>query len=71
MSAEYKDQDVRIIAQAAERDLNSHSAKHGHAVSDTGNTPFLCVFTDMLLNLPQLLNQAWMQAQLPSSLEVP
>lgn len=37
MSAEYKDQDVRNIAQAAERDLNSHSAKHGHSVSDTGN----------------------------------
>ena len=38
MSAEYKDQDVRDIARAAERDLNSNSAKHGHTTSDTGRT---------------------------------
>lgn len=42
MSAEYKDQDVREIARAAERDLNSHAAKHGHSTSDTGNILYLC-----------------------------
>ena len=45
MSAEYKDQDVRDIARAAERDLNSHAAKHGHSTSDTGHTIFLRVST--------------------------
>ena len=30
MSAEYEGQDPLEIAQRAERDLNSHSAKHGH-----------------------------------------
>lgn len=29
MSAEYKDQDPLVLAQQAERDLNSHAAKHG------------------------------------------
>lgn len=51
MSAEYKDQDVRSIAQAAERDLNSHSAKHGHSGSDIGNTIFLCVSALVVLKL--------------------
>lgn len=40
MSAEYKDQDVGSIAQAAERDLNSPNAKRGHSTSDTSNTVF-------------------------------
>ncbi|KAK4922537.1 hypothetical protein LTR66_010295 [Elasticomyces elasticus] len=30
MSAEYKGQDPLEIAKQAERDLNSHTAKHGH-----------------------------------------
>ncbi|KAK5013850.1 hypothetical protein LTR16_004113, partial [Cryomyces antarcticus] len=30
MSAEYKGQDPLEIAKQAERDLNSHEAKHGH-----------------------------------------
>ena len=50
MSAEYKDQDVRIIAQQAERDLNSHSAKHGHSVSDTGNAILLRTLTEDFIN---------------------
>ena len=69
MSAEYKDQDVRDIAQAAERDLNSHSAKHGHSVSDTGNTIFL-LRVNTLLTLPQYLNLAWMRESLRNSLVV-
>lgn len=35
MSAEYKDQDPLAIAKQAERDLNSHAAKHGHGGSDS------------------------------------
>ncbi|KAK4988211.1 hypothetical protein LTR66_007383 [Elasticomyces elasticus] len=33
MSAEYKGQDPLEIAKQAERDLNSHTAKHGHDAS--------------------------------------
>ncbi|MCJ1365598.1 hypothetical protein MMC16_004723 [Acarospora aff. strigata] len=35
MSAEYKDQDPLAIAKQAERDLNSQSARQGHATSDS------------------------------------
>ena len=50
MSAEYKDKDVRIISHQAERDLNSHSAKHGHSVSDTGNAILLRTLTEDFIN---------------------
>lgn len=36
MSAEYEGQDPLAIAQQAERDLNSHQAKHGASTSDSG-----------------------------------
>lgn len=61
MSAEYKDQDIRSIAQAAERDLNSHSAKHGHGVSDTGNPSLLRTSTQTLLTPFKYSNLVWMQ----------
>lgn len=62
MSAEYKDQDVRSIAQATERDLNPHSTSHGDNESDTGSLispPNVnACFTD---SLSQYLNLVWMQ----------
>lgn len=36
MSKEYEGQDPLAIAQQAERDLNSHSAKHGSNTADSG-----------------------------------
>ena len=36
MSAEYEGQDPLAIAEQAERDLNSHAAKHGHGGSQSG-----------------------------------
>ena len=41
MSAEYKGQDPIAIAEQAERDLNSHAAKHGHGGSQSGTKPLL------------------------------
>lgn len=38
MSAEYEGQDPLAIAEKAERDLNSHAAKHGHGGSQSGTT---------------------------------
>ncbi|KAA6413792.1 MAG: Kynurenine formamidase [Lasallia pustulata] len=35
MSAEYEGQDPLAIAEQAERDLNSHAAKHGHSASNS------------------------------------
>lgn len=42
MSAEYKDQDPLVLAQQAERDLNSHAAKHGLSsdLSGTYSIPY-------------------------------
>ncbi|MCJ1400831.1 hypothetical protein MMC11_004039 [Xylographa trunciseda] len=37
MSAEYEGQDPLDIAKKAERDLNSHEAKHGHGGSQSVN----------------------------------
>ena len=36
MSAEYEGKDPLEIAKEAERDLNSHEAKHGHGGSASG-----------------------------------
>ncbi len=36
MSKEYEGQDPLAIAQQAERDLNSHAAKHGLSSGETG-----------------------------------
>ena len=36
MSQEYEGQDPMALAQQAERDLNSHQAKHGYSSSDSG-----------------------------------
>jgi len=35
MSAEYEGQDPLVLAQRAERDLNSHGAKHGNSTADS------------------------------------
>ena len=40
MSAEYEGQDPLDIAKQAERDLNSHEAKHGHGGSQSGMFAF-------------------------------
>lgn len=42
MSAEYKDQDPIVLAQQAERDLNSHAAKQGLSsdLSGTYSIPY-------------------------------
>ncbi|KAK4694705.1 hypothetical protein P7C71_g2922, partial [Lecanoromycetidae sp. Uapishka_2] len=37
MSAEYEGQDPLVLAQQAERDLNSHQAKHGVSTADSAN----------------------------------
>ena len=39
MAAEYKNTDVNELAKQAEQDLNSHSAKHGHAEGDSSMSP--------------------------------
>jgi len=39
MSQEYEGQDPLAIAQQAERDLNSHSAKHGLSSAESGTPP--------------------------------
>ncbi len=36
MSAEYEGKDPLALAEQAERDLNSHGAKHGYNSSDSG-----------------------------------
>lgn len=36
MSKEYEGQDPLVLAQQAERDLNSHQAKHGISTADSG-----------------------------------
>ena len=36
MSQEYEGQDPLAIAQQAERDLNSHGAKHGYSTGESG-----------------------------------
>ena len=36
MSEEYKGQDLLVLAQQAERDLNSHQAKHGVSTGESG-----------------------------------
>ena len=38
MSKDYEGQDPLVLAQQAERDLNSHQAKHGASTSDSGRT---------------------------------
>lgn len=38
MSKEYEGQDPLAIAKQAERDLNSHGAKHGHNDGQSGTT---------------------------------
>lgn len=38
MSKEYEGQDPMAIARQAERDLNSHQAKHGVSTSDSSKT---------------------------------
>lgn len=44
MSAEYAGQDPLEIAKQAERDLNSHEAKHGHG----GSTSGMALFTPLV-----------------------
>jgi len=46
MSAEYQDQDPLALANQAERDLNSHAAKHGHGGSGSSlsSLPFFSPF---------------------------
>ncbi|MCJ1457547.1 hypothetical protein MMC28_007915 [Mycoblastus sanguinarius] len=41
MSQNYTNQDPLAIAHQAERDLNSHAAKHGISTADSGNLPIL------------------------------
>ena len=36
MSKDYEGQDPLVIAQQAERDLNSHGAKHGYSTGESG-----------------------------------
>ena len=38
MSQEYEGQDPMALAQQAERDLNSHQAKHGYNSGESGMT---------------------------------
>lgn len=36
MSKDYEGQDPLVLAQQAERDLNSHGAKHGYSTGESG-----------------------------------
>ena len=36
MSKDYEGQDPLVLAQQAERDLNSHGAKHGWSTGESG-----------------------------------
>jgi hypothetical protein len=51
MSAEYKNADLNAISAQAERDLNSDSAKKGHAGSLSGITTLPFYLLDSLLHL--------------------
>ena len=44
MSAEYEGQDPLVIAHQAEKDLNSHQAKHGVSHSSSGTSVCLPIY---------------------------
>lgn len=48
MSKEYEGQDPMAIARQAERDLNSHQAKHGVSTADSGENASLPYFLSQL-----------------------
>ena len=55
MSKEYEGQDPMALARQAERDLNSHEAKHGSSGSDSSAPPtFPAIHFNSLNSLQQM-----------------
>ena len=50
MSKEYEGQDPMVLARQAERDLNSHQAKHGVSTADSSRSTSLPYIISQLNN---------------------